>query len=240
MKKKLIVFAAVTSSILVVLWITARVTGLLLFFTIPTISNEPNIKTGDRIFSSNYDDPKLYNFIVFTSEKADSLGPYFDPENPKRSHYLHRLCGMPGNSIQMKDGVLFVDGKNFDSEINLNTGYKITTDAIALIDEQDMPGNVSSGMYPLSADTTVVTFDNKLYKKYSHKINLVPCIMTDTAYGAFAWYQKNRGWTVDNFGPIKIPANNYFVLGDNRPFALDSRYIGFVKKENIKGVVINR
>ena len=31
--------------------------------------------------------------------------------------------------------------------------------------------------------------------------------------------------------------NSYFVLGDNRPFSKDSRIIGCVQKEDIKGVL---
>ena len=65
-------------------------------------------------------------------------------------------------------------------------------------------------------------------------------MMTDGTNGCFAWYDKNPGWTVDNFGPLEIPAGCYFVLGDNRHNALDSRYFGYVKKENIKGVVLNK
>jgi len=44
-------------------------------------------------------------------------------------------------------------------------------------------------------------------------------------------YQPTR----DNWGPIVVPPDRYFVLGDNRDNSEDSRYWGFVDREEIRG-----
>lgn len=50
----------------------------------------------------------------------------------------------------------------------------------------------------------------------------------------------SHGTRSPNFGPLTLPAERYFVLGDNRDHSWDSRYPEFppVRREDIKGKVL--
>ncbi|HMV27528.1 MAG TPA: signal peptidase I, partial [bacterium] len=42
----------------------------------------------------------------------------------------------------------------------------------------------------------------------------------------------------DNYGPVTVPEDSYFVLGDNRDRSYDSRHWGFVPKDHLIGQAV--
>ena len=55
----------------------------------------------------------------------------------------------------------------------------------------------------------------------------------------YAYYSKKRAVHVEDkdFGPTVVPTGSYFLLGDDRSTPLDSRTLGFIKRDQINGKI---
>jgi signal peptidase I len=91
----------------------------------------------------------------------------------KGTLFLQRVIGVPGDRIEIRNQVLFVNEE------------ALTEPYVQHTDRSSMPGNVR-----------------------------------------------------DNLGPVTVPPDAYFILGDNREESLDSRFLGPISKEHIQGQAI--
>ena len=78
-------------------------------------------------------------------------------------------------------------------------------------------------------DKKIYIDNNPLNEPY--KIHSDPYVYSKT--NQHNWF--NSEIKRDNFGPIKIPKNFYFVMGDNRDDSADSRYFGLLPSDHVVG-----
>ena len=239
MKKILIVFGVVIGTLFLLILI-ARVTGLLGWYVNPTPANEPTLKMGRSFLFTSLKTPARGNFIVYKNAYTDSTleqgGMVIETGH---NNYVKRLCGMPGDMLQMKNGVLFVNGENFDRDFVLKSYYITTYEELGKTGlDLDSLNNLGTGdLLQQPNDTVFINLDDKQALVLKKQITIQRHLMNDTAT-VFKWMGSPVAFTVDNWGPIKVPADSYFVLGDNRQNSLDSRFFGFVNKKSCQGTVL--
>ena len=72
-------------------------------------SMEPTLSDGDNLIvdklSYRFQDPKRFDIVVF---------PYKYEEN---TYYIKRIIGLPGDTVQVKDGYTYINGELLESDI---------------------------------------------------------------------------------------------------------------------------
>lgn len=87
------------------------VVGLILkiFFSSATVEGEsmnPVLQDGDVVITSHYifSSPKRYDIVVVTIDRAEDI------------NYVKRVIGMPGETIQIKDGIVYINGEKLEDD----------------------------------------------------------------------------------------------------------------------------
>ena len=162
--RRLLVEWGLIIAIALVVAVVVRVFVFQTFF-IPSTSMYPTLHPGDRIVVLKLErTPSPGQIVVFRRPPAEDCGGPVVPDLVKR------VIGLPGQVIEGRDGVVFINGKRL----------------------------------------------------------------------AEPWLPKVRTTYTANFGPLKIPADHYFMMGDNRVDSCDSRDWGPLPASYIVGKVVMR
>jgi signal peptidase I len=155
-------------------------------FFIPSESMIPTLEIGDRVLVNRLayriGEPERGEIVVFADEAGAernnanplagglrSLAAGLGLAPPSEQDYIKRVIGLPGETIEISDGVVHVNGEPLSEEATAQGGYLSTVDQSYL-------------------------------------------------------------------DPIRVPEDEYFVMGDNRPRSSDSRsLLGTIDRDQLIG-----
>ena len=124
----------------------------------------------------------------------------------RRENYVKRCVGLPGQTLQIKNRIVYLNGKANKEPDNVQYTYKMKLKGEFPIDLADELGitNEDLLMYNQSG---VIPLTKKAYMALKANRKLVESISinTDATYGDLYPLNVYTGWTRDNYGPVWIP-----------------------------------
>ena len=156
----------------------------------------------------------VFNWPIDTVYKfRDQSGLRVDKPIDKKSNYVKRCVGVPGDQFEIKDGIVFVNGKELilPERARPQFSYKVALDGKTPIDFeyllQDM--DITDGAGFMDAEKRDTLFIAALTAANAERLQQIPgitgvqkIISKEVEPGIFPHINK---WNRDNFGPIYIP-----------------------------------
>ncbi len=143
----------------------------------------------------------------------------------RRENYVKRCVGLPGDTLQIKDRIIYIDGKAQEEPEDIQFFYKVEATgniipAAFLHDELGL-SNEDTQDYQPGATTFYLPLTKKVRNTLLGRKDLVTAIDPIPTRPLHDLYPQNlyTNWTVDNYGPIWIPSKGSTITltMDNLP-----------------------
>lgn len=168
----------------------------------------------------------------------------------KTDNYIKRCTAVPGDTVRLINGILYISGKPAVVPENAQTDYIVTTNGTPI--SEDILKEMQVRTNPDDADNLEYEALNKnqykiylrqkdvaLLKKQPNVIGVSPNIGKDQTYP----YDTIHKWTTDNFGPLWIPQKGATLTLTPENISLYKRaivtYEGNTLQQNGNQFVIN-
>ncbi|HEX2187893.1 MAG TPA: signal peptidase I [Longimicrobiaceae bacterium] len=197
----------------IVLFLVLR-TFLVQAFSIPSRSMERTLLVGDYLMANNavfgphlpFSETRLPGFREPRHGDVVVFRPTY---NQPVIDVVKRVIGEPGDTLQSIGGVVHRNGRALAEPYVVAPGMP----------EQplSLTGTTGGAFLPPEIDPA----------KYGYH-NHVPALLPSVDRGSYR--PTNNTW-----GPLVVPEGHYFLMGDNRDESLDSRFMGFIPRDVIRG-----
>ena len=184
-------------------------------FYIPSESMMPGMLTGDRLVVTKY--PYGWSWVSPSFHIIPHMEGRVFGKMPERgdivivtppgtrTDYIKRVIGLPGDTLRMVDGLLYINGRPVKRQ-------QLKPEMIPI----DVNSPCGSDRDPALYDFRVRGSDGEMYCR-------VPVVRETLPNGRSYETVELGNSSEDSFDPITIPEGHVWLMGDNRDDSADSR-----------------
>ena len=174
---------------------------------------------------------------AYLRENGQSLkmGTISTRPTDRRENYVKRCVGLPGQTLQIKDHIVYLDGKANKEPDNVQYSYYVKL-------KQSIPEEVMQE-YGISTEQLrdlnqfgTMPLTQAAKKGLESRTDIVESIRlnTDAPVGEVYPRNGNTGWTRDNYGPVWIPAKGKSIKLNMKNIAVYERAIRAYEGNELK------
>ena len=155
---------------------------------------------------------RIYNNVyaagaAYMRQHPEEFGEITSRPTDRRENYVKRCVGLPGQTLQIKNDTVYLDGKPNPEPENVQYAYEVTF-------KQDLPDKLKRELGITEEDLYAQRNGNTVWMPLTHKVrkqlearkDIVASIARAVPDAGWLYPQNMaKDWTTANYGPLWIP-----------------------------------
>ena len=155
---------------------------------------------------------RIYNNVyaagaAYMRQHPEEFGEITSRPTDRRENYVKRCVGLPGQTLQIKNDTVYLDGKPNPEPENVQYAYEVTF-------KQDLPDELKRELGITEEDLYAQRNGNTVWMPLTHKVrkqlearkDIVASIARAVPDAGWLYPQNMaKDWTTANYGPLWIP-----------------------------------
>ncbi len=196
-----------------------------------------NFPAGDTVLTSSldgkytyYDAIEEYGREAVLSGRIPQLGEVIVRPVGKRENYIKRCMGLPGETLQIVDRIVYINGQPVENPTEAEFTYDVMFKPFTTVRNALKPYEVSEEDIQRVIYGYPLPLTNGKYDKFKDNCPDLDSVQP-SGYGRMALGRAlypndmDRGWALDNYGPIHIPAKGETIELTEENIAMYRRVI---------------